>query len=59
MNRKELLLVAEQWFKDQGWSPFPFQKQTWQAFLRGVVFLGSLRIQKWTIADPLNVSSRP
>ena len=35
MNRKELLLVAEQWFKDQGWSPFPFQKQTWQAFLKG------------------------
>ncbi|TYP76174.1 ligase-associated DNA damage response DEXH box helicase [Aquimarina intermedia] len=35
MNRKELLTIAETWFSDQGWEPFPFQKQSWNAFLSG------------------------
>ena len=35
MNRKALFDVADHWFKDQGWKPFPFQTQTWTAFLQG------------------------
>ncbi|RZJ33657.1 MAG: ligase-associated DNA damage response DEXH box helicase [Flavobacterium sp.] len=35
MNRKELFAVAEEWFENQGWTPFAFQKQTWTAFLQG------------------------
>lgn len=35
MNRKELFDIAENWFHDQGWEAFPFQKQTWTAFLQG------------------------
>jgi len=35
MNRKELLAIAENWFSKQGWKPFPFQKQTWNAYLKG------------------------
>lgn len=35
MNREELYTIAEKWFKDQGWKAFPFQTQTWTAFLQG------------------------
>ncbi|WP_434036205.1 ligase-associated DNA damage response DEXH box helicase [Formosa sp. 4Alg 33] len=35
MNRKELEHIAHDWFKQQNWEPFPFQKQTWTAFLQG------------------------
>ncbi|WP_121667266.1 ligase-associated DNA damage response DEXH box helicase [Mesonia aquimarina] len=35
MNRKELLAIADHWFTNQGWKPFPFQKQTWNAYLKG------------------------
>lgn len=35
MNRDELYLLAENWFKNQGWKSFPFQTQTWTAFLQG------------------------
>lgn len=35
MNREELYIVAENWFKSQGWKSFPFQTQTWTAFLQG------------------------
>ncbi|GAA4273779.1 ligase-associated DNA damage response DEXH box helicase [Aquimarina gracilis] len=35
MNRKELQQIAMGWFEQQGWAPFPFQKQTWIAFLQG------------------------
>ena len=35
MNKKELLAIAENWFTQQGWKPFPFQKKTWDAYLRG------------------------
>ena len=30
-----LIQQADQWFRDQGWQPFPFQHQTWKAFLQG------------------------
>ena len=26
---------ADAWFAQQGWSPFDFQQQTWEAFLEG------------------------
>lgn len=35
MNRDELYVVAENWFESQGWKSFPFQTQTWTAFLQG------------------------
>ena len=35
MNREQLFHIAENWFKEQQWKPFPFQKQTWNAFLQG------------------------
>lgn len=35
MNRKELFHIAEQWFSQRSWKPFPFQKQSWNAFLQG------------------------
>lgn len=35
MNRQELFEIAENWFKEQNWKPFPFQKATWKAFLQG------------------------
>lgn len=27
--------IAEGWFKDKGWTAFPFQKETWHAYLDG------------------------
>ncbi|MER3319173.1 MAG: ligase-associated DNA damage response DEXH box helicase [Allomuricauda sp.] len=35
MHDSKLLHIAENWFQDQGWKPFSFQKQTWHAFLEG------------------------
>lgn len=35
MNRQTLFERAESWFAQQGWEPFPFQRQTWTAFLQG------------------------
>ncbi|MFD0796188.1 ligase-associated DNA damage response DEXH box helicase [Maribacter chungangensis] len=35
MNREELYTIAQDWFKDQEWKPFKFQKDTWTAFLQG------------------------
>ncbi|CAH8283069.1 ATP-dependent Lhr-like helicase [Mariniflexile fucanivorans] len=35
MNNKELFKIAENWFSEQNWKPFPFQKHTWKAFLQG------------------------
>ncbi|MGV9003868.1 ligase-associated DNA damage response DEXH box helicase [Flavobacterium sp.] len=35
MNREELFQIAEDWFHKQNWKPFPFQTQTWTAFLQG------------------------
>jgi ATP-dependent helicase Lhr and Lhr-like helicase len=34
-TRDELFGLAENWFREQGWKPFPFQKQTWTAYLQG------------------------
>ena len=35
MNRTQLFATAENWFAAQGWQSFPFQNQTWTAFLQG------------------------
>ncbi len=35
MNRDQLFHIAEDYFKQQGWTAFPFQKKTWNAFLSG------------------------
>ena len=35
MNKKELFHIAEDFFQQQGWTAFPFQKKTWDAFLAG------------------------
>lgn len=35
MTREELYKIAKDWFYEQGWKPFPFQKETWKAFLQG------------------------
>ena len=35
MTQKELFDIAESWFQQQNWKPFPFQKKSWKAFLQG------------------------
>lgn len=35
MNRQELFEIAKGWFASKGWKPYPFQLQTWEAFLQG------------------------
>jgi ATP-dependent Lhr-like helicase len=35
MTRDQLFTIADEWFKTQTWKPFPFQKETWTAFLQG------------------------
>ncbi len=35
MNRDEQIQIGKDWFKSRGWKPFPFQIQTWTAFLQG------------------------
>lgn len=35
MTREELYTIAENWFQEQNWTPFQFQKDTWKAFLQG------------------------
>ncbi|ALM08183.1 DEAD/DEAH box helicase [Sediminicola sp. YIK13] len=35
MTREQLYNIAEEWFSQQGWTPFKFQKDTWKAFLQG------------------------
>ena len=35
MTHKQLHNLATSWFKDQGWKPFAFQQETWNAFLEG------------------------
>jgi ATP-dependent Lhr-like helicase len=29
------IALAEQWFQQQNWSPFPFQQESWKAYLSG------------------------
>ncbi|HEY0046672.1 MAG TPA: ligase-associated DNA damage response DEXH box helicase [Flavobacterium sp.] len=35
MNRQQLMDIGTSWFSKQGWEAFPFQRQTWTAFLQG------------------------
>lgn len=35
MTRDELFNIAQNWFRQQNWKPFKFQKDTWKAFLQG------------------------
>lgn len=35
MNQKELITIGKSFFKRQGWTAFPFQLETWNAFLQG------------------------
>lgn len=35
MNREQLFDIANGWFSSKGWKAFPFQTQTWTAFLQG------------------------
>ncbi|MBO0323808.1 ligase-associated DNA damage response DEXH box helicase [Muricauda sp. CAU 1633] len=35
LQEPELFQIAENWFHQQNWEPFPFQKETWNAFLNG------------------------
>jgi ATP-dependent Lhr-like helicase len=35
MTKKQLFHIAEDYFQQQGWTAFPFQKQTWDAFIAG------------------------
>jgi ATP-dependent Lhr-like helicase len=35
LNKKELFHIAEDYFQQQGWTAFPFQRNTWDAFLAG------------------------
>ncbi|EAS20932.1 ATP-dependent DNA helicase/Lhr-like helicase [Flavobacteria bacterium BBFL7] len=35
MNRTQLYQIAQEFFDQQGWEAFPFQKKTWDAFLSG------------------------
>lgn len=35
MNKTQLHKIAENYFDQQGWEAFPFQKKTWDAFLAG------------------------
>ncbi|SNY95376.1 ATP-dependent helicase Lhr and Lhr-like helicase [Flagellimonas pacifica] len=35
LQQSKLFHIAENWFHQQEWKPFPFQKETWKAFLDG------------------------
>ena len=35
MTRQELYKLAQAWFQQKNWKPFPFQKASWKAFLEG------------------------
>ncbi|QBA63163.1 ligase-associated DNA damage response DEXH box helicase [Muriicola soli] len=35
MKKNPDVSIAENWFQEQGWSPFPFQRKTWKAYLDG------------------------
>jgi|TARA_R100000479_G_scaffold28896_1_gene11246 ATP-dependent Lhr-like helicase len=35
VKKKDLIAIAETWFQEKNWKPFPFQKKTWNAFLQG------------------------
>ncbi len=35
MKKEPNYIIAEDWFAQQNWKPFAFQRQTWKAFLQG------------------------
>ncbi len=35
MTREQLFHIADSFFEQQGWKPFPFQKKTWTSYLAG------------------------
>ena len=35
MTKDHLYSISEDWFSQQDWKPFAFQKNTWKAFLQG------------------------
>ena len=35
MTQKELIDIGKAFFQHQSWNPFPFQLETWKAFLQG------------------------
>ncbi|MCB0585058.1 MAG: DEAD/DEAH box helicase, partial [Phaeodactylibacter sp.] len=35
MEKKELLHIGRQWFRREGWEPFPFQLKAWEYYLDG------------------------
>ena len=35
MKHQKIIVEAENWFQQRGWKPFPFQKETWNAWLKG------------------------
>ncbi|MEL6485352.1 MAG: DEAD/DEAH box helicase, partial [Bacteroidota bacterium] len=35
MTKQQLFSIAQNWFHDQQWKPFAFQKESWTAFLQG------------------------
>jgi len=35
MTKDQLYSIAKDWFSEQDWKPFAFQKNTWKAFLQG------------------------
>lgn len=32
---EKIISIGQEWFRDRGWKPFPFQVETWQSFLSG------------------------
>ena len=35
ITNDELIQIGVDWFRDQGWKPFPFQQKAWEKFLLG------------------------
>ena len=35
-SNKEFIQKGRAWFEEQGWSPFPFQQEAWEAHLGGL-----------------------
>ncbi len=35
MKNDPSFTIAEDWFRKQSWTPFPFQRKTWEAYLEG------------------------
>ena len=35
MQKEELIAAGKQWFQREGWEAFPFQIETWEAYLDG------------------------